>query len=88
MACDSALRKRDVHAALHHRRGDHEDDEQQQHDVDQAHDVDVGIELETVTTRDGAPCQMRPSRTSSAITAVPKLSIRPSNRFSLLAKML
>ena len=38
------LRQRDVHAALHHRRGDHEDDEQQQHHVDEADDVDLRVE--------------------------------------------
>ena len=43
LRCDAA-RDRQVHvdAALHHRRGDHEDDQQHEHHVDQRHDVDLG----------------------------------------------
>ena len=40
------VRGRQLHvdAALHHRRGDHEDHHEQHHHVDETYDVDLGVE--------------------------------------------
>ena len=38
----AGLRHGDFDAGLQHRRGEHEDEQQHQHDVDQRRDVDVG----------------------------------------------
>src|SRR5262249_12611090 len=81
------LGERDIHAALHHRRGDHEDHHQEHHDVDETDDVDVRVERESAGGAATAH-SMRPSRTIIAISAVPKLSRRASNRLSRAAKML
>src|ERR1700716_3888449 len=42
------LWQRDVDTSLHHRRGDHEDDHEQHHHVDEAHDIDLRVEHEAV----------------------------------------
>ncbi len=72
------LRQVDVEALLHHRRRDHEDDEQHEHDVDERHDVDLGERLDTRAAR----ARRAPSRPgefgsgSSFGTSAPHVKLR------------
>jgi len=72
MARTCARGSRTIHAALHDRRGDHENDEQHERDIDQRCHIDVGVERQlavsaktTTTTAAEESChQIRPSRAS------------------------
>src|SRR5207249_9293029 len=87
-------RQAHVHAALHDRRGDHENDEEHERHIDQRRDVDVGVERQlTVPAQSTAAAHETghyslPSRASVPIISCAKPSSSPANRPSRLTKML
>ena len=77
----------DVDALLHQRRGDHEDDQQHEHDVDERRHVDLG-ELAPLAAAVGDVHAARDAvRRSTSANSAPNVSSRSARRFSRRARV-